>query len=185
MAETIGIGQNGSRTVFRNQRGVALMAVLVMVVIMGLGVGIASSTWKSRVRRSREQELLWRGDQYRRAIASYYHVAHGGAPGMYPRSLDVLERDQRFLHRVRHIRRLYKDPVTGGDFVLIKDASGGITGVRSSSELEPFKKDGFPYDYAGFANRKRYSEWEFVYRPEKKNSPPQKPSPLHLDQEKK
>jgi type II secretory pathway pseudopilin PulG len=181
MAETIGIGQNGSRTVFRNQRGVALMAVLVMVVIMGLGVGIASSTWKSRVRRSREQELLWRGDQYRRAIASYYHVAHGGAPGMYPRSLDVLERDQRFLHRVRHIRRLYKDPVTGGDFALIKDASGGITGVRSSSELEPFKKDGFSYEQASFANRKRYSEWEFVYRPETKNSAPRKP----LDQEKK
>jgi hypothetical protein len=91
---------------------------------------------------------------------------------MYPPSLEVLEKDPRFLHRVRHIRRLYKDPVTGGDFVLIKDASGGITGVRSSSELEPFKKDGFPYEYANFANRKRYSEWEFVYKPEKQKSAP-------------
>jgi type II secretory pathway pseudopilin PulG len=153
----------------RNQRGVALMAVLVMVVIMGLGVGIAGATWKTKVQRSRERELLWRGDQYRKAISSYYQVTHGGPQGTYPRSLDVLERDPRFLHRVRHIRRLFKDPITGDDFVLIKDPSGAITGVRSSSDLEPFKKDGFPHEYARFANRKRYSEWEFVYKPETKN----------------
>jgi len=150
----------------RNQRGVALMAVLVMVVIMGLGAGIVGATWKTKVQRSKEQELLWRGDQYRKAIASYCQVTHGGAPGKYPRSLEELERDPRFLHRVRHIRRLFKDPISGEDFVLIKDASGAITGVRSASELEPFKKDGFPYEYAQFANRKRYSEWEFVFKPE-------------------
>jgi type II secretory pathway pseudopilin PulG len=157
-------------SIFGNQRGVALMAVLVMVVIMGLGAGIAGATWKTKMLRSKERELLWRGDQYRKAIASYYQVAHGGPQGTYPRSLEVLERDPRFLHRVRHIRRLYKDPITGDDFVLIKDPSGAITGVRSSSELEPFKKDGFPFEYAQFANRKRYGEWEFVFKPETKNS---------------
>jgi type II secretory pathway pseudopilin PulG len=154
--------------IFRNQRGLALMAVLVMVVIVGLGVGIVGTTWKTKVQRSREQELLWRGDQYRKAIASYYQVAHGGPQGTYPRSLEVLERDPRFLQRVRHIRRFFKDPITGTDFVLIRDASGAIIGVRSSSNLEPFKKDGFPYEYAQFANRKHYSEWEFIFKPETK-----------------
>jgi type II secretory pathway pseudopilin PulG len=127
----------------RNQRGVALMAVLVMVVIMGLGAGIVGTTWKAKVQRSKERELLWRGDQYRKAIASYYGVTRSGP---YPPNLEVLERDPRFLQRVRHIRRFFKDPITGTDFILIKDASGGITGVRSSSDLEPFKQDGFPYE---------------------------------------
>ncbi len=151
-----------------NQRGIALMAVLLMVVIMGLGAGIAGSTWQTKVYRSKEQELLWRGDQYRKAIASYCKRAHGGAAGKFPRSLEELERDPRFLQRVRHIRRLYPDPITGQDFVLIRDGSGGITGVRSASELEPFKKEGFPYEYARFSQCKRYSEWEFVFKPSNK-----------------
>lgn len=142
----------------------ALMAVLAMVVIMGLGVGIVGTTWKTRVQRSKEQELLWRGAQYCKAIASYCK----GPGGTYPRSLEVLERDPRFLQPARHIRRLFKDPITGTDFVLIKDASGGIIGVRSSSDLEPFKKDGFPSEYNQFAHLNRYSEWEFVYKPETK-----------------
>ena len=120
------------------------------------------------MQRSKEQELLWRGDQYRKAIASYYRVTAGGPHGAYPLSLDVLERDPRFLQPARHIRRLFKDPITGEDFVLIRDPSGAITGVRSSSDLEPFKKDGFPSEYNQFAHGKRYREWEFVYRPETK-----------------
>jgi type II secretory pathway pseudopilin PulG len=151
--------------IFQNQRGVALMAVLVMVVIMGLGVGIVGTSWKTKVQRSKEQELLWCGDQYYKAIASYCK----GPGGAFPRSLDVLERDPRFLQPARHIRRLFKDPITGKDFVLIKDALGAIIGVRSSSALEPFKKDGFPYEYAHFAKRKRYSEWAFIFKPETKS----------------
>lgn len=154
--------------IFHNQRGVALMAVLVMVVIMSLGASIIGIIWKTKVQRSKEQELLWRGDQYRKAIASYYRVTRE----TYSPNLEVLERDPRFLQRVRHIRRFFKDPITGTDFVLIRDASGAIIGVRSSSNLEPFKKDGFPYEYARFANCKRYSEWEFIYKPEPNQSSP-------------
>lgn len=145
-----------------NQRGIALMAVLIMVVIMGLGSGIAGVTWRTKVRQCREQELLWRGDQYRKAIAGYCQVTHGGAKGKYPRSLEVLLEDPRFLHPVRHLRRLYKDPLTGEDFVLIKNGAGEITGVRSSSELEPFKKDGFPAIYSSFTNRQQYQQWKFI-----------------------
>lgn len=151
--------------ILRKQHGYALMAALVMVVVMGLGVGIAASSWRTKVRRSHEQELLWRGDQYRKAIASYYRMVHGGARGSYPRNLESLKNDPRVLHRLRHIRRLYKDPLTGEDFILIKDGSGGIIGVRSESNSEPFKKDGFSYDNARLTNCKRYSEWEFIFRP--------------------
>lgn len=145
-----------------NQRGVTLMVVLLMVVVVGLAAGVAGSSWRTVTQREREQELLWRGDQYRRAIQSYYEFKHAGT-GLYPRSLEDLLRDPRSAASVRHIRQLFPDPITGEDWVVIKDPTGRIKGVRSSSTVEPFKKSGFPADYDDFQGRKSYAEWEFVF----------------------
>lgn len=148
--------------ILRNQRGVTLMAVLVMVVVTGLLAGMAGATWRTTMQQEREAELLWRGDQYRKAIQSYCKVQFGGIQS-YPKSFEDLLRDPRSLQPVRHLRRLYADPFTGGDWVLIKEPTGGIQGVRSSSTLEPFKKDGFPEEYDKFKGKMHYSEWEFAY----------------------
>lgn len=145
------------------ERGVTLLTVLVMVVILGLTLGLAGSSWRSLMQREREEELLWRGDQYRRAIGSYYGINHGGVQ-RYPATLQDLLRDPRSLQTVRHLRRLYPDPMTGKDWVVVKDPTGGIKGVRSASVDEPFKKDGFSEDYEGFKDRTKYSEWEFSYQ---------------------
>ena len=149
-----------------NQRGVTLLTVLVMVVVIGLTLGMAGTSWRALMQREREEELLWRGDQYRRAIESYRQVNHGGLQRS-PERLEDLLRDPRSLQVKRHLRRLYSDPVTGGDWVLVKDPAGGIKGVRSSSNDEPFKKDNFPEEYDTFVDRGKYSEWEFSYTPEK------------------
>lgn len=165
-----------------SERGVTFVVVLVMVVILGLSAGIAGSTWRTIVQRAKEEELLFRGDQYRRAIESYYRVAHAGAQGMYPRSLDDLVKDPRSLQTLRHIRKLYEDPIGGGEWEIIREggtvsgtvqASGGtagIIGVRSRSALEPFKKDGFSRVYDDFKEAEQYSDWQFVYRPDKKKT---------------
>jgi type II secretory pathway pseudopilin PulG len=145
------------------------MMVLVMVVVTGLTAGLAGSSWRSIMQQVKEQELLWRGDQYRDAIASYYKVSHSGIQ-RYPASLEDLLRDPRSLQPVRQIRRLYPDPMTGADWAIIKDPAGGIRGVRSSSEEKPFKKDGFDEEHENFKNRMRYSEWEFSYTPPSKSS---------------
>lgn len=154
---------------FADEQGAALLIVLVMVVVLGLMVGIAGSTWKTVSQRAREAELFWRGDQYRQAIESYHGVKHGRGAGTYPQKLENLLKDPRSLNTVKHIRQLYADPMTGGDWVLIKDKSGRITGVRSSSELEPFRKDGFPEEYAKFKESATYSSWEFVFEPKTKS----------------
>ncbi|NIQ96144.1 MAG: type II secretion system protein [Desulfuromonadales bacterium] len=157
-----------------DERGAALLIVLLMVVVLGLAIGIAGSTWKSLTQRAREAELFWRGDQYRKAIGSYYRVKHGRAVGMFPRKLENLLQDPRSLGAERHIRRLYPDPMTGGEWQLIKDKSGRITGVKSSSTLEPFRQDGFPEEYEKFEGAESYSSWEFVYKPKKKKKAPAK-----------
>ena len=143
------------------QRGAILLLLLVMVVIMGLAAGMAGQTWRSTMQRAREAELLWRGQQYQKAIASYYAVRQGQQ--MFPAKLEDLLKDPRFPNVVRHLRRLYKDPMTGEDWALVTDSSKRIIGVRSRSDLEPFRKDGFPKSLDKLKGKEAYDEWEFVF----------------------
>ena len=144
-----------------NQRGAILLLLLVMVVIVGLASGLAGQSWRTTVQRAREAELLWRGQQYQKALSSYYSVRQGQQS--FPAKLDDLLRDPRFPHVVRHLRKLYDDPMTGGAWELIKDSAGHIIGVRSSSELEPFRKDGFPESLDKLKGKEAYNQWEFVF----------------------
>lgn len=150
-----------------NQRGATLMVVLVIMVILGLTAGISGKTWKTVMQKAKEEELLFVGNQYRRAIEGYYTKGHGGRAGIYPSQIDYLLKDPRSLQTLRHIRRIYPDPMTGGDWMLIKDEGGRIKGVYSSSSLEPFKKDGFTKEYESFKDASAYSDWKFVYEPKK------------------
>lgn len=155
----------------KNEYGGVLLLMLVLITVVGISAGIAGSSWSTIMQRSAEEELLWRGDQYRKAIEGYYTRAHAGMQGMYPRELKNLLKDPRSLNPYPHLRKLYKDPMTKNDFVLIKDPGGRITGVKSASTKKPFKQDNFPADYSIFAGKQSYAEWEFVYKPKKKNPP--------------
>jgi type II secretory pathway pseudopilin PulG len=157
--------KRGAAHLLENQRGIALLVVLVAVVILGLAAAVTGSSWMTLVQQSKEAELFWRGDQIRRAIESYYTFSTSGARNQLPSKLEDLVKDPRSLQTERHLRRVYLDPMTGEDWVLIKDPGGHITGVRSASLLEPFRKDGFPEGYESFVARSKYSEWEFVYVP--------------------
>jgi len=147
-----------------DQRGISLLVVLVMMVVVGLAAGVAGSTWQTIVQRARETELLWRGDQYRKAIQSYYGQGSGQVR-QYPAKLEDLLKDPRSLATKRHLRRLYPDPMTGGDWALIKDAGGRVIGVHSTSTKKPFQQDGFPEEYENFAGANSYAAWEFVWKP--------------------
>lgn len=168
---------------YSNQRGAALFLVLFAVVIIGLSAGLAGQTWSSVMQQVREDELLFRGDQYRLAIESYYQSAHAGMQGMYPANLEDLLKDPRSLSPRRYLRKLYLDPFTGEEFELIRvggdvtgtvgatQSLGGIKGVRSKSSLTPFKQDGFPAEYDTFKGKQTYAEWDFVFEPIKVQAP--------------
>jgi hypothetical protein len=64
-------------------------------------------------KREKEEELIWRGQQYARAVGLFQRKYANA----FPPTLDVLV-EQRFL------RKKYKDPITNDDFQLIP-ASGG------------------------------------------------------------
>jgi type II secretory pathway pseudopilin PulG len=185
-----------------NQRGATLMVVLVMMVVMGLSAGVAGTAWRDIMQKEREEELFFRGDQYRRAVESYYkgkgmqQAAGSVAKGAYPPRLEDLLKDPRSAQTVRHLRRLYKDPMTRDpetgqeqDFELVKEGGevtglpggaqklGGIRGVRSTSDLTPFKQDRFPKLYEKFIGVSSYQQWEFIYEPQREQPPGGPPVP--------
>lgn len=149
------------------QRGAALITVLAMVVLLGLAASVAGQSLGALVQREREAELLWRGLQYRQAIASYYNVKHG-AQQVYPSKLEDLLKDPRFPGIKRHLRRLYNDPMTGKEWDVVKDPTEKLMGVRSTSDLTPFQQANFPAGLEALEGKTAYNEWEFVFVPAKK-----------------
>lgn len=147
----------------KRQAGFALPAVLALVVAVGIASAVAVEDVTGSIQRLRERELLFVGQQYRRAIRSYYLAAQNR---QYPQSLEDLLRDPRF-HRTRHIRKLYQDPVSGGPMEIIRGPGGAIVGVRSPSGERPFRRANFRWEDRAFVGAGSYAEWEFRYVPDK------------------
>ncbi|HIC7213582.1 type II secretion system protein [Burkholderia stabilis] len=147
----------------RAERGIAYLGVLMLVAALGLGMTQAARIWSTVQQRDREAELLFVGDQFRAAIGRYYGAA---GQNRYPESLEALLEDRRTLPTMRHLRRLYADPLTGSTtWGLVKAPDGGIMGVFSEAPGRPLKRQRFPARYEAFGDRGTYGEWAFVFLP--------------------
>ncbi len=91
------------------ERGFSYLFALFAIVLVGLSMMGANAQWKTMMQREREVELLFRGDQYRRAIKAYAEAV--SAPKQYPLRVEDLLKDPRTSKR--HLRALYPDPMTG------------------------------------------------------------------------
>jgi type II secretory pathway pseudopilin PulG len=153
------------KSMIRNRYGFTYIALLAAIVIIGITMGSAAKSWQNVVQRDKEEELLFRGNQYRLAIERYYNAMPGRK--QYPNSIDVLLMDSRTPTGKRHLRQQYKDPITGEDFELIRDMALGnaIKGVYSKSEKTPIKQADFPPELMDFEGKTKYSEWQFIMKP--------------------
>lgn len=147
-----------------NEAGYTYLFVMFLVVLTGLAATAVTKQWKTEIRREREAELLFRGDQIREAIGLYYQLAHGGSVHAFPRSLDDLIKDPNSSATLRYLRRLYKDPITGEDFELVKEGDY-IRGVRSTSTAAPIKVGNFSTVDQDFTGKTSYHDWVFIYQP--------------------
>lgn len=171
-----------------SQSGAVLLMVLVSVSLIGLMAGIAGSSWQTYMQKSREADLLWKGNQIREAIGRYYEfvgtarqssgTAKSPQKKTFPQQLEDLLDDPRTLETVRHLRRLYPDPMTNEEWEIVRSAKdGGIMGVKSTSTLKPFKQYGFSDEDKTFAAQSEYRGWSFVYTPGKgKTAQPTNPT---------
>ncbi len=148
----------------RNASGFTYIALLAAIVIIGISLSAAGRYWSHVLLREKEEELLFRGEQYRLAIERYYFAK---APNTLPATVEQLLKDDRFPAAKRHLRHPFKDPITGEDFELIRDKAKGnrIVGVQSTSGGTPLKQGGFPDPYGKFAEKQSYTDWKFQFEP--------------------
>ena len=104
------------------QRGYAMAALLVALAVMSVMMSAVLPAWRHQARREKEAELVFRGEQYVRAISLWERKM---GPGSRPPNFDILVQ-QKFL------RKKYKDPMTpDGEFQPVYaglNAAGGGRG---------------------------------------------------------
>ncbi len=78
-----------------------MAGLIVGITVMAIVMTAAMPVWKHTAQREKEEELVFRGEQYVHAIGLFQRKYANA----YPPSIDVLV-EQKFL------RKKYKDPIT-------------------------------------------------------------------------
>lgn len=153
----------GSRRL--QQRGFTYLGVVYMVAVAGIALAGTGILWSFENRREQEKELLFVGEEYRRAIAAYAAATPGAAQGdapVFPERLEQLLVDTRSFPAAHHLRRLYRDPLSGkADWQLLR-REGRIVGVASMDPRRPIKVAGFARGQDEFAGAASYADWKFI-----------------------
>lgn len=147
-----------------NQVGYTYFGLLFAIALIGLALSGAAMIHSIVQQREKEEELLFVGCEYVHAIKSYYESGSGGI-NVYPKSIDDLLSDPRTPIKKRHLRRPWKDPMTGKfDWLMIRNKEGQLIGVHSLSQNKTIKKTNFDELDALLANKKTYQDWHFIFR---------------------
>lgn len=148
----------------RREHGFTYLTVLFIVAILMAGLALIGEMWETSAKREREADLLFIGNQYRRAISLFYESTPGTVK-RYPRTLEELTKDARQPATQRYLRKLYHDPMGATEWGIVKAPDGGVRGVYSLSEQKPMKAAGFKLRDAGFESAQRYADWKFIHAP--------------------
>jgi type II secretory pathway pseudopilin PulG len=97
------------------ESGYAMVVLLVAMSVMAVMLTVAMPVWNHAARREKEAELVFRGEQYARAIGLFQRKYANTAPP----SIDVLVQE-------KFLRKKFKDPITNADFVPLPAAGGGV-----------------------------------------------------------
>jgi len=115
------------------ESGYAYLMVMFLVLMMVIGSQVALENLYTQGRRVREDEMIWRGNQYARAIRLFYRKT-----GHYPQSLDDLKEGLPELHFLRYAA--YKDPTNSSEEgawrLIYVNASGQIIGSVRYATLQ-------------------------------------------------
>jgi type II secretory pathway pseudopilin PulG len=128
--------------VFYCESGFTLAGVLVALAFLLILMTAAAIQWSFIKKRAKEEELIFRGTQYARALKFYYKKYN-----TFPNELQELLDE-------KCIRQLYKDPMTeDGEWALIRgvNTTTALTEVQNrlqnpaapSEEAEPKEESGF------------------------------------------
>src|SRR5216683_7735191 len=88
----------------RSEEGFALMLAVFLTALLLVAAIVAAPSVRNERQREKEQEMIWRGKQYVRAIKLYYRKN-----GRFPTSLEDLTKPK--MGSLRYLRQAYKDPM--------------------------------------------------------------------------
>jgi type II secretory pathway pseudopilin PulG len=123
-----------------NERGATYLTVMILVTVMGISLMAVGKQWTLATQRDKEAELLFRGNRIKSAIENYAadsQIQKAVRVNRYPLSLEQLTQPPK-----RHLQMVYKDPMTGKDFELIK-VGAEIRGVKSRGTERPLNQVAF------------------------------------------
>ena len=110
-----------------SERGYALMFVLFLMALILIGAATAVLNSFTEGQREKEAMMIWRGEQYQRAIGMFYRKF-----GRFPTSIDDLVKEQN--GNIRFLREAYKNPMNKEDgswrFIYVTPAGQLIGSVR-------------------------------------------------------
>jgi hypothetical protein len=92
----------------KNQGGYALLLVVFLTALLVVGTLSIGLRILTEGKREKEQEMIWRGQQYTRGIKLYYRKL-----GRFPTSMDDLTKPK--IGNIRFMRQAYKDPMNKED----------------------------------------------------------------------
>jgi hypothetical protein len=124
--------RNGVKRVRRSsQSGYAFLFALFLMLAMLASSVVVIQNGLTQSKRRREEEMIWRGNQYVRAIRLYFRKT-----GHYPQDLEALKKGLPQLH---FLRQAYKDPMNTTDgawrFIYV-NAAGQIIGSMRYASLQ-------------------------------------------------
>lgn len=146
----------------RKQGGFAYLGLLILLAIMG-AVGAASVQLGSAIaRREAEASLLDIGQEFAVALERYREMTPSGQ-AEEPTELSGLIRDNRFPGVVRHLRKIYADPLTGNtQWGIVRGEDGrGIVGIYSLAQGRPIRTGNFSGELQGLSGSESYQQWVF------------------------
>lgn len=160
------------------QAGATYPLMLFAVAALGLGLAAFGAVWSTAAQREREAELLFIGGEFARALASYRASSPAGTAA-YPQRLEDLLLDPRQPFVRRHLRQLYRDPMTGEADWLVDRRDGQIVAVRSRSTRPVLRRSDLPPWVAVTAQGEsiRHTDWQMRPADEGLATPPAAPAP--------
>jgi type II secretory pathway pseudopilin PulG len=102
-----------------------MAALLVAIAVITIMMSAAMPVWRHDQQREKEAELVWRGNQYVRAIRLFQ-----AKTGTFPTSVDMLVQG-------RFLRKKYLDPITNGEFTYLGAASVAGQLGGGAAQLNP------------------------------------------------
>ena len=106
----------------RSDAGFSLSALIFFLAAASIFIAAAVPAYQMQAKREMEEELIFRGEEYTRAIQKYQRKF-----GVYPTSIDQLVST----NGLRFLRRAYKDPMTEKDFrFILVNPDGSLTGSK-------------------------------------------------------